>query len=402
MTLDRRLSAVLLLSVSLAVLLGWVITLREVRDRYDEQRVRIAMTASNALRLGHEAQRALSIDWKPGRLTGSWRTTHHRLSLSIAELVDESRRLPHSTRTRALVENTGRAWTVVERKIDRADRALSLLAASPISHLVDDRSIRRIHHRSWEYPHNLNGQLVYYTGLVVRSFEELAISSEIFEIATSELLVAVATEASVVEGRIRAAIWMVTILAGSLTLLISLILIRALRYSDPNAHRLDSTSRVTENSSSSTMAHVDEVSQALPHWLSHAIERYRLLPCLDEGKDQFIVLSGRSCEHVGRIVKQRLGMSLSDLLTHERLRRAVDMLQNGDETVSAISKSVGFHNESYFYRCFRNAYGVTPAQYRNLNAAGRYGRISADTETTGSSSNGNACGVNPVITEVVN
>ena len=295
-------------------------------------------------------------------------------------------------RTEALVENVDRAWRVVERKIERADRALVLLASSPVSDLVHDRSIRRVHHRSWEYPHNLDGQLVYYTGLTVRSFEELALSSEIFEIAARELLVAVATEASLVEGRVRTTIWMVALLTGILTLLVPWILIDAIGHIESKSERHRIMSEVTENGANAATVHLHELSQPLPHWLSHAIERYRLLPNLDDGKDQFVALTGRSSEHVGRIVKRRLNVSLSDFLNHERLRRAVDMLQHGDETVSSISRSAGFHNESYFYRCFRSVYGVTPAQYRNLNAAGRCFKTGADSETINSPSDGHSSG----------
>lgn len=376
---DYRFAAVLMISVLLAVVLVWMISIRSIRDRYVEQHFRIALTASNALRLGHEAQRALSVERNNNGLTAPWRRTHHLLTQSVDELLQESHGLPHSDRTETLMNNTVRAWDVVERKIGRADRALRALMSSSISHLVHDRSIRRTYYRSLEYPHNLNGQLVFFTGRAARSFEELALSAEIFEIAVGELLVAVATEASVVQGRIRTAIWMVAFLSGILAVLALWTFLSVSTNGKRPGHSRRLLLSIDNDNSPSAKPASQLLPRTLPHWLSHAIEEYRSLPRLVEGKEEFIALTGRSSEHVARIVKQELSVSLSDFLNQERLRRAIVLLEKGDETICTISKSVGFHNESYFYRCFRSAYGVTPAQYRKRKAAERCPAVLHDT-----------------------
>jgi len=47
-----------------------------------------------------------------------------------------------------------------------------------------------------------------------------------------------------------------------------------------------------------------------------------------------------------------------------RVRRAAEALRRADgRTISEIAYSCGFSDASYFNRCFRREYGVTPTEY---------------------------------------
>lgn len=62
------------------------------------------------------------------------------------------------------------------------------------------------------------------------------------------------------------------------------------------------------------------------------------------------------------------GVTFSSYLLGHRLKRAYQMLakpQFADRSVSAIAYEAGFGDLSYFNRCFRKAYGVTPSDVRN-------------------------------------
>lgn len=47
----------------------------------------------------------------------------------------------------------------------------------------------------------------------------------------------------------------------------------------------------------------------------------------------------------------------------QRLKKAASLLATGNFTVSEVMYMVGFSRASYFTRCFREEYGVTPSAY---------------------------------------
>ena len=61
--------------------------------------------------------------------------------------------------------------------------------------------------------------------------------------------------------------------------------------------------------------------------------------------------------------KSILGVSPNMYIQNERLRIAAELLLQGEHTVSEISDKVGFSDATYFYKCFKNKYGVAPSKY---------------------------------------
>lgn len=49
-----------------------------------------------------------------------------------------------------------------------------------------------------------------------------------------------------------------------------------------------------------------------------------------------------------------------------RLKKAEELLKNGDFNVSEIVYTVGFTSRSYFSKIFKIQYGYTPTEYRNI------------------------------------
>lgn len=66
-----------------------------------------------------------------------------------------------------------------------------------------------------------------------------------------------------------------------------------------------------------------------------------------------------------RRLKQSFDMSPNDFIHQVRMRRSIEMLTTTDDTVAQIAYAVGFNNPKYFSKCFRQDFGVTPAEYRN-------------------------------------
>lgn len=61
--------------------------------------------------------------------------------------------------------------------------------------------------------------------------------------------------------------------------------------------------------------------------------------------------------------KSIMGVSPNMYIQNERLRVAAKLLLESDCTVSEISYKVGFSDATYFYKCFKNKFGVAPSKY---------------------------------------
>ncbi len=67
---------------------------------------------------------------------------------------------------------------------------------------------------------------------------------------------------------------------------------------------------------------------------------------------------------LSREIKKRTGKTYKELLQAKRMNQAVYLLSSTRLPVADIIESVGYDNTSYFYRKFRERYGVSPREYR--------------------------------------
>ena len=63
-------------------------------------------------------------------------------------------------------------------------------------------------------------------------------------------------------------------------------------------------------------------------------------------------------------MRKHAGVTLSEFVNDIRLRRAQEMLEHTDDSISSIAYNIGFSNVTYFNRLFRNRYGCTPKEMR--------------------------------------
>lgn len=61
--------------------------------------------------------------------------------------------------------------------------------------------------------------------------------------------------------------------------------------------------------------------------------------------------------------KSIMGVSPNIYIQNERLRIAAKLLLEGEYTVSEISEKVGFSDSTFFYKCFKNKFGIAPSKY---------------------------------------
>lgn len=68
--------------------------------------------------------------------------------------------------------------------------------------------------------------------------------------------------------------------------------------------------------------------------------------------------------YLSSIFKKLTGMRFIDFLHQKRLQEACIMLKSTDIPIDQIANSIGYFNMSFFYKLFKNKYGITPSKYR--------------------------------------
>ena len=68
--------------------------------------------------------------------------------------------------------------------------------------------------------------------------------------------------------------------------------------------------------------------------------------------------------YVSGMVKEYTGMPLHKYVNYVRVAHAVEMLTDGEESVTQIARECGFCDIYYFSRYFRQFVGVSPTEYR--------------------------------------
>lgn len=67
--------------------------------------------------------------------------------------------------------------------------------------------------------------------------------------------------------------------------------------------------------------------------------------------------------YVSRLLKEKTGVTFSEILTHCRIQHAKKLLLQKDASIVEISKSCGFLSTNYFVKVFRKMTGKTPKEY---------------------------------------
>jgi YesN/AraC family two-component response regulator len=67
--------------------------------------------------------------------------------------------------------------------------------------------------------------------------------------------------------------------------------------------------------------------------------------------------------YTSTLFKKHTGMSFTQYLTKFRMDKALELLENTNCYVYEIANKVGFSDNTYFYKLFKEKYGVTPREY---------------------------------------
>jgi len=68
--------------------------------------------------------------------------------------------------------------------------------------------------------------------------------------------------------------------------------------------------------------------------------------------------------YLSRLFSKETGMSLSDYILQERMKKAKELISETDEPIYEIANQLCYDNFSYFAKMFKKVYNITPQEYR--------------------------------------
>jgi AraC-like DNA-binding protein len=81
------------------------------------------------------------------------------------------------------------------------------------------------------------------------------------------------------------------------------------------------------------------------------------------GVEKMADVMGMSRTNLHRKLKNVSGFTPSDFIRNVRLKRAAHLLKQQSDTVSQVGFTVGFEDQSYFSKCFKKQFGMSPTEY---------------------------------------
>lgn len=110
--------------------------------------------------------------------------------------------------------------------------------------------------------------------------------------------------------------------------------------------------------------------QELPVWLAEAVARFTTTEEFAGGAGRLAALTGRTPEHVNRVVRRLTGRSTTEYINDLRVAHAARQLRLTDRSIADIAFGCGIHHLTYFYRIFGQRMGVAPSRYRRRQRMG--------------------------------
>lgn len=107
-----------------------------------------------------------------------------------------------------------------------------------------------------------------------------------------------------------------------------------------------------------------EFGESYSDWFEILTKEMAKPDILEEGMPAILKMCNMSHSYLCRAFKTRLGTTPTKYLNSLRLNTAANYLIHSDLEILDICMKVGFDNLSYFYRIFKQKYGMTPKQYR--------------------------------------
>lgn len=112
-------------------------------------------------------------------------------------------------------------------------------------------------------------------------------------------------------------------------------------------------------SHNSSMDYKETVVQAVLGYINSDCKNASLMRIAEDTHQSITALS--------KLIKQKTGYNFKELLQRKRFQMAVHLLCDTKLSIEEIALDVGYENQSYFFRQFKERYGMTPHKYRKEN-----------------------------------
>ena len=69
--------------------------------------------------------------------------------------------------------------------------------------------------------------------------------------------------------------------------------------------------------------------------------------------------------YISRAFKKKTGKTPIEYFNDLRLQHAYAQIQTNTTSITNIARSIGFNHRSFFYKVFKQKYGITPTELKN-------------------------------------
>ena len=107
----------------------------------------------------------------------------------------------------------------------------------------------------------------------------------------------------------------------------------------------------------------DSAEDAPDHWLQVTMQYMRDNYIHEIKLEKLAELAGMHPSYYSQLFKSRMYKNPIEYVTHLRMNRAKELLMTSDMRVRDVARSVGYRDEFYFSRRFRNHAGYAPTSY---------------------------------------
>ena len=67
---------------------------------------------------------------------------------------------------------------------------------------------------------------------------------------------------------------------------------------------------------------------------------------------------------LSKLIKKHTGMTFKELLQERKLSKAIELIRSTNYSIVEIIELIGYENPTYFYKIFKNKFGMTPREYK--------------------------------------
>lgn len=137
-------------------------------------------------------------------------------------------------------------------------------------------------------------------------------------------------------------------------------------FEDLKSYMLQFLLNITNNMKGNNVYNIDDVIEKIKIYVQRNYSNNLSL-------DFIASLFYMNRSYISYLFKEKTGEKFIDYVTHTRIEKAKQLLENSDKKMYQIAKISGYDNVKYFFRIFKKEVGLSPEQYRIKYQSGHKG-----------------------------